>query len=409
MNPILFAIPVFLITILLEAFFAWRKNRMVYDIPDAVTSLHHGVLSQLTGLMFKIVFIGLYVTVYERYRAAALSETSLWVWLFAMLFYDFCYYWAHRFEHEVGVLWAAHIVHHSSEYYNLSTALRQPSTTWLFTWIFFLPLAVAGVPPEVFIGVGLIDLLYQYWVHTELVGKLGWFDRIFSSPSNHRVHHGKNDYCIDKNYGGVFIFWDRMFGTFEEERDDETIMYGIRNPLHSYNPLWGVMHYYHELWQAMQQASGWRAKLGIWIAPPGLWNDAGLAHLETTGMQRFVWHTPAAVRWYVAVQYLLTVPLIMHCIGIGEQLDAMQLTLYLVVLVGTMQVLGALLNMQRNAYLLELVRTVALGLAFFLSPNWFGYGAPVAVKIATLGTMLGSALWIVMIQRNQTGTAGTAA
>ncbi len=405
MNPILFAIPVFLITILFEALLAWRTNRVVYDIPDAVTSLHHGVLSQLTGLMFKIVFIGLYVTVFEHYRSVALSAVSLWVWIGAMLFYDFCYYWAHRFEHEVGVLWAAHIVHHSSEYYNLSTALRQPSTTWLFTWIFFLPLAVIGVPPEVFIGVGLIDLLYQYWVHTELVGRLGWFDRIFSSPSNHRVHHGKNDYCIDKNYGGVFIIWDRLFGTFEEERDDETILYGIRNPLHSYNPLWGVLHYYHELWLASRQASGWRAKLGVWIAPPGLWNDAGLAHLDTTGMQRFVWHTTPAVRWYVAVQYLLTVPLIMHCIGVGEQLNAMQLTLYIALLVGSMQVLGALLNMQRHAGLLELVRTVALGLVFYLSPDWFGYAALAALKVAVLCTMLGSALWITMISRNQTVAA----
>ena len=401
MNPILFAIPVFLVTIVIEALVAYRKNKPVYDIPDAVTSLQQGVLSQLSGLVFKIVFISLYITVFERYRSTTLSVDSLWVWVGAMLFYDFCYYWSHRLEHEVSVLWASHIVHHSSEYYNLSTALRQPSSGWLFGWIFFLPLAVVGVPPEVFIGVGLIDLLYQYWVHTELVGRLGWFDRIFVSPSNHRVHHGKNDYCIDKNYGGVLIIWDRLFGTFEEERDNETIMYGIRNPLHSYNPLWGVLHYYHELWQAAQQASGWRAKLGVLVAPPGGWNDAGLAHLDTTGMQRFRWHTPTSVRWYVAAQYLLSVPLIMHCIGIGEQLTNVQLGLYIGVLIATMQSLGALLDMSRHGYLLELVRTVTLGLAFYLSPQWFGYATPESVRILGLGLMLGSALWLALINKKQ--------
>jgi alkylglycerol monooxygenase len=139
--------------------------------------------------------------------------------------YDFFYYWKHRANHEVRIMWAGHITHHNSEFFNLSTALRQSSTTFFFDWIFYLPMAVVGVPPAMFVGVALIDLLYQYWVHTELVGKLGWFDRVFVSPSNHRVHHGQNDYCLDKNYGGILILWDRLFGTFEDERD-EPISYG---------------------------------------------------------------------------------------------------------------------------------------------------------------------------------------
>ena len=384
---------------MLEALVAYRQKRVVYDIPDAVTSLHQGVLSQLSGLLFKIVFIGLYVTVFEHYRATALSADNVWVWIAALLFYDFCYYWSHRLEHEVGILWASHIVHHSSEYYNLSTALRQPSTGWMLGWIFFLPLAVAGVPPEVFIGVGLIDLLYQYWVHTELVGRLGWFDRIFSSPSNHRVHHGKNDYCIDRNYGGILIIWDRMFGTFEEERTDEIIVYGIRNPLHSYNPLWCVLHYYHELWLAARAEAGWRKKLGVLLAPPGGWSDTGLAHLDTTGMQRFTWPTPTALRWYVALQYLLSVPLFMHCIAIGDALAALPLALYVIVLVATMQILGALLNTSRYAVTLELIRLAAFGLAIYLAPDWFGTLIPVGLKIAVMALMLISALWLLRINQ----------
>ncbi|MBN0802724.1 sterol desaturase family protein, partial [Pseudomonas aeruginosa] len=140
-------------------------------------------------------------------------------------------------------------------------------------WIFYLPMAVAGVPPSVFAGVLLIDLLYQYWVHTEVIGRLGWLDRIFVTPSNHRVHHGQNDYCMDTNYGGILILWDRLFGTFAEERKDEKVIYGVRTPLQSLNPFWGNMHYYIELWQKSKATPGWRAKLGVWLAPPGGWHD----------------------------------------------------------------------------------------------------------------------------------------
>jgi sterol desaturase/sphingolipid hydroxylase (fatty acid hydroxylase superfamily) len=136
----------------------------------------------------------------------------------ALVFYDFCYYWLHRAGHRVAVLWAAHVVHHQSEDYNLSTALRQTSSGFLLGWIFYLPMAVAGVPPLVFGVVALVDLLYQYWVHTQQIGRLGWFDRWFCSPSNHRVHHAVNDRYLDKNYGGILIVWDRLFGSFIERR-----------------------------------------------------------------------------------------------------------------------------------------------------------------------------------------------
>ena len=152
----------------------------------------------------------IYVLVWQHAAVWALPVDSVWVWVGALLAYDFCYYWLHRMGHEVQIFWAAHGVHHSSEEYNLSTALRQTATGSLFGWLFYLPMAVVGVPPLVFAGVGLIDLLYQFWVHTRQVGKLGWFDRVFCSPSNHRVHHGQNDYCIDRNYGGILVLWDRL-------------------------------------------------------------------------------------------------------------------------------------------------------------------------------------------------------
>ena len=168
-----------------------------------------------------------------------------------MLLYDFLYYWLHRAGHEVNILWAAHVVHHQSEDYNLSTALRQTSTGGLLGWIFYLPMALLGFPVSVFVGVALIDLLYQFWVHTEQIGKLGWFDRVFCSPSNHRAHHAVNDRYLDRNYGGILILWDRLFGTFVEEDDRDRPIYGTRSPLRSFNPLWANAEVY---WATLVEA-----------------------------------------------------------------------------------------------------------------------------------------------------------
>jgi hypothetical protein len=167
-------------------------------------------------------------------------------------------------------------VHHQSEDYNLSTALRQTSGGWVAGWIFYLPMALAGVPPLVFAVVALIDLLYQYWVHTQQIGKLGWFDRWFCAPSNHRVHHAVNDRYLDRNYGGILIVWDRLFGSFEPEDEREPCVYGTRAPLHSWNPVWANLQVYWELAKDSWRTTAWADKLGVWFKPPG-WRPADVA------------------------------------------------------------------------------------------------------------------------------------
>lgn len=402
MNPIVFAIPVFLLTIVLEAWLAHRRGLAVYHTADALTSLHLGVMSQVTGLFVKLAMLGIYTAVYERYRFATLADNSIWIWLGALAAYDFCYYWAHRLGHEVSVLWAAHVVHHSSEYYNLSTALRQTSSGWLLGWIFYLPLALAGVSPLVMAGVGLIDLLYQYWVHTELVGRLGWLDRVLVTPSNHRVHHGQNDYCIDRNYGGILILWDRLFGTFVDERDDERIVYGVRTPLRSFNPLWGNLHYYADLWQATRSVRGLRAKLGVWFGPPGGWTGEPLAHFEPAGFQRYDTQLPPALAGYAMLQFALLVPCVSHLIAIGPQLDAAALTLYALLICASTLILGALLEGRRAARRWEQLRALGCGLAFALLPQWFGFDAPLLLRGAVLALLLGGAAWLEKSAGGQT-------
>ncbi|MES2116193.1 MAG: sterol desaturase family protein [Pseudomonadota bacterium] len=394
MNPIVYAIPVFMLTIVLEAWLAHRRGLAAYDVADALTSLHLGMVSQVIGLLTKVFMLGLYTALYQRWHVAALSPASVWVWLAALLAYDFCYYWAHRLGHEVSVLWAAHVVHHSSEYYNLSTALRQTSSGWVLGWLFYLPLAVAGVPPLVMAGVAMIDLLYQYWVHTELVGRLGWLDRVLVTPSNHRVHHGQNDYCIDKNYGGILILWDRLFGTFEDERADETIVYGVRTPLRSLDPLWGNLHYYADLLRATATVRGWRARAAVWLDKPGAWTGQPLAHFDPSRFVRYDAGTPPAIAAYAMLQFAVLVPCVSHLLAIGPALAPAALLLYGAVIVAATMALGALLQGRRGARRWEQLRVLACGSAFALLPSWFGFDAPPALRAAMLAVQAGSALWL---------------
>lgn len=394
MNPIVYAIPVFMLTILLEAWVARRRGVAVYDIPDAITSLHHGLLSQVTNAFTKIATLGIYIAVYEAYRFTEWSMSSIPLWILALVLYDLCYYWAHRMYHEVNVMWASHVVHHSSEYYNLSTALRQTSTGALFGWVFYLPLAVLGIPWQMLVIVGLIDLLYQYWVHTELIGRMGVLDRILVTPSNHRVHHGQNDYCIDKNYGGILVLWDRLFGTFADERDDEKICYGIRKPLHSFSPIKGNLHYYADLWQMSRAAKGWRAKLGVWVAPPGGWTDEPIEHFEPRTFTRFDVQTPAPLRWYVALQSAVLVLFVSHFIGVAKGLDRGTAAVYALGIWVTAVALGALLERFVWGKWLEQVRLLALGVSFAAVPQWFGFEAPLLLKGALLVLCVGSVVWL---------------
>jgi len=259
--------PVFFLLIALELWIGWRRGRMTYRLNDALSSIGLGMLSQLVGGLTKLFTLGIYVWVYEHAALLSLSAGSLWVWGLGLLLYDFLYYWHHRFGHTSALFWAAHAVHHQSEDYNLSTALRQTSSGWIAGWIFYLPMALIGFPPLVFVVVALIDLLYQYWVHTQLIGRLGWFDRWFCSPSNHRVHHAVNDPYLDRNYGGILILWDRLFGSFQDELEAEPCVYGTRDALQSWNPLVANWHVYGDLLRKTGRAHGLLSKLRVWWEP----------------------------------------------------------------------------------------------------------------------------------------------
>ena len=314
-KVIVFATPVFLLLIALELLWSRRRSSRTagqtpYRLNDAINSISLGMLSQLLGVLSKLMGIGIYVLVFSA--VALYPHVEFWnTWygvLLALVFYDFCYYWLHRAGHVVALFWAAHVVHHQSQHYNLSTALRQTSSGFLFGWIFYLPMAIAGVPPIVFGTVALIDLLYQFWVHTEQVGKLGWFDRVFCSPSNHRVHHAVNEPYIDKNYGGILILWDRLFGTFKEEA--EPCVYGTRGSLNSWDPLWANADVYYNLAKESWRTPHWGDKLLLLFKPPG-WQSAEMARLNPkpafTLASVTTFNPPLSKpqQWFAALQFLL--------------------------------------------------------------------------------------------------------
>ncbi|MFN7725588.1 MAG: sterol desaturase family protein [Rubrivivax sp.] len=273
---IVLATPVFLLLMALEFAVGRARGHNTYRLGDTLNSVGLGMLNQLAAVFSRVLSTGLYTWVFGHVALFDLPVDAWWVWVGGLLLYDLAYYWHHRLGHTVAFFWAAHVVHHQSEDYNLGTALRQTGSGWVGGWLFYLPLAVLGVPPLVFGVVALVDLLYQFWVHTQQVGRLGRFDRWFCSPSNHRVHHAVNDAYLDKNYGGILMLWDHLFGSFTDERDDDPCVYGTRSPLRSHDPLRANLQVWADLAHDSWHTRAWGDKLRVWCKPPG-WRPADVA------------------------------------------------------------------------------------------------------------------------------------
>jgi sterol desaturase/sphingolipid hydroxylase (fatty acid hydroxylase superfamily) len=319
-DLVVYAIPFFILAMLLELAYGVANGRNTYRLNDSVSSLFLGVLSQ--ARRFVTLGIGGYVyyLITEYFSLPLMDTSSWWTWVLAMLLYDFCYYWLHRLGHERTIFWAAHVAHHQSEEYNLTTALRQTSTGFLFSWIFFLPMFLIGIPAEVVVTVGSINLIYQFWVHTEHIGKLGWYEWFFITPSNHRVHHAQNDIYLDRNYGGWLIIWDRMFGTFQEELDEEPVIFGIRGPLHSFNPVHALTHIYVDMFKDSWRTARWQDKLKVWVARTG-WQPADVARKwprhknDLATFRKYNPQVPALVSWYGFFQLVSVVLLLGYMQG----------------------------------------------------------------------------------------------
>ncbi len=271
MMILIWAIPIFGITMLLEWRLTMRKEVTGYRAKDSAANITMGLGNLAIMFGTKALSFGVFLLLFQ-YRLFDLPASAWWVWLLLIPCDDFFYYWYHRAGHEVRLFWAAHVNHHSSTTYNLSTALRQSWTGPLVGWIFWIPMPLLGFHPLMIVMAQSISLLYQYWIHTELIEDLGPLEWVMNTPSHHRVHHGSNTRYLDRNHGGILIIWDRLFGTFEPERVRPT--YGLRTNIESHNPIVIAFHEWQAMLRDVRKAETWRGRLGYLFAAPG-WREDG--------------------------------------------------------------------------------------------------------------------------------------
>lgn len=276
-NLIHFAIPFFVITVIVEAILTVKVQLEEYEFKDATTSIAMGLGNVFVGLFTKGVVVTLFMFLYE-YRFFTIPFTW-WAWILILFAEDFVYYWNHRIAHESRLFWASHVVHHSSKKYNLSTALRQTWTGGFYTFIFWLPLVFIGFHPLMIVTQMSISLLYQYWIHTELITKLPkWFEAIFNTPSHHRVHHATNPQYLDRNHAGIFIIWDKFFGTFEPEIEKPT--YGLVSNINTNNPIKVAFLEWAEMFNdVLNSKTSLNKKFLYFLKPPG-WKHDGTGKLS---------------------------------------------------------------------------------------------------------------------------------
>jgi len=365
MNLVLYAVPFFVLALAIELAWGYFRGDNTYRLADTINSLQMGTLSRLRGVLQIGIGGAVYGALTNEFTAFQMNTTEPLVWVLAFIGYDFCYYWSHRMGHEWRLFWASHVAHHQSEEYNLSTALRQTSTGYL-SFIFYVPLYALGFPAYVLITVGSLNLIYQFWVHTEHIRTLGPLEWIFITPSNHRVHHAKNPEYLDRNYGGVFILWDRLFRTFKAEEEQRPCVYGTTEPLASWNPLWANLHIYVAGVKDMIRTRYPTDALRLWFEGPG-WRPRDLRDAPPHDWLAPKFNPPASAfaRAYTFAQFWIAVP-VSFLVLFSEMSREMVLTSAALLAYG-FYVQGTWLEGRAYARVLEWARLIAV-----LLIAWFG-------------------------------------
>jgi sterol desaturase/sphingolipid hydroxylase (fatty acid hydroxylase superfamily) len=281
-DPVGYAVPFFVLLILLEVGLDMREKRQWYEKKEAWASLAMGVGSVFVNLAAKIFYLGIFLYLYENYRLFTLPTDSIAAWVLLFFLDDFSFYWHHRLSHQIRILWASHSNHHSSVSYNLAVALRQSWTEFLYKYLFWLWLPLIGFHPLMVFTMIACSLIYQFFLHTQSVRKLGFLEYVFNTPSHHRVHHATNVQYLDKNHAGILIIWDRLFGTFIEET--ETPIYGLTTNIQTHNPIAIAFAEHRNIWQDLKKAPRWQDKLKYLFYPPG-WSHTGDSQ-TTQSLQR---------------------------------------------------------------------------------------------------------------------------
>lgn len=393
MGLIVLSIPIFFLLIGIELLISKLKHLPYYRFNDAITNLSCGIGSQVIGILIKALTVGGYIFIYNYSPWKGKISTDWWMWILLWFAVDFFYYWFHRLAHQVSILWGSHEVHHQSEEYNLTVALRQAWLQGAFSWVFYLPLAIIGFEPQMFFTIAAINTLYQFWIHTRLIGKLHpAIEFIFNTPSHHRVHHGINPKYIDKNHGGTFIIYDRLFGTFQAE--EEEVVYGITTQPKSWNPLWLNFNYWTQLFKNLSASNSISNTIKMLVLNPG-WKPAELGGIEPfkeiTPQQFNKYNPPVsnALSYYVLLQYILliigtSIFLFSETKPPFSQSVFLKFTVIAYIIFSIVNI-GALLEKKQWGIIAEIVRLILLPIIVFgLMPNLLLLAIALCISLLSL-------------------------
>ena len=385
MNLIALAIPGFFFLIGVEVLAARLMKRKVYRFSDSIADLSCGITQQVVTAFLALVTVAGYIWVYKTFAIFEIDTGWWWAWVICFFGVDFFYYWFHRLSHEIAFLWGAHVVHHQSEEYNLTVALRQSAFQPGFSWLFYLPLAIAGFPPLMFFTLAALNTLYQFWIHTRLIGRMGFLEHFLNTPSHHRVHHGRNEQYIDRNHAGSLIIWDKLFGTFEPEGDE--VVFGVNDALGSYNPVWANFHYYVHTWRRARAFPKFVDRIKVWFLLPG-WTPEGVAKPDGLALDAPK-YDPVAERgviFYVLAQFATMVLLTVGYLFVRPADTGWAPKIALAVfIIGSVAIFNAMLESRAWARMAELLRPLVLvaGALYFLPPAYreLTYVAPAVVYV----------------------------
>lgn len=370
-NPVILSIPLYFLLIGIELVFQLVRKVRIYRTNDAISNISCGISSQVTNAIWGVLSIGMYEYVSHYWSLGTVPDTW-WTWLILFVLVDLMYYWFHRSSHEVNFLWnTAHVVHHQSEDYNLSVALRQSSFGGVFSMMFDLPLALIGFSTYAFLTVKGLNLIYQFWIHTEAIKKLPrWYEYLFNTPSHHRVHHGRNPKYIDKNHAGTLMIWDRMFGTFQAEEEKPT--YGVTKSTNTWNPVWANILPIVDMTKQVAVTPGLINKLKVLFYKPG-WQPQELGGYQAAPQVRpgitgkFNVHPHLPMIRYVFVQFILILAFTAIFLFTARDYDFYPKLLLAGYIMWTIAQLGMLMENRKNWIILEFVRiAVSTFLIYFL-------------------------------------------
>ncbi|TXN36768.1 sterol desaturase family protein [Flagellimonas hymeniacidonis] len=380
-TALLYATPFFILLVLFEVFYGHFVKKQMHNVMDTVSSLSSG----LTNVVKDSLGLGVIIVTYPfllEYLALTEIKTTWLVWLLAFVILDFAGYWNHRLSHHINFFWNQHVIHHSSEEFNLACALRQSISNLLgYFPILLIPAALLGVPHKVIAILGPIHLFAQFWYHTRHIGKMGWLEYVIVTPSQHRVHHAINPEYIDKNLGQIFCVWDRMFGTFQEELEEVPPQYGVLKPANTWNPI--LINFQH-IWRLIQDA--WRTnnywdKLRIWFMPTG-WRPEDIKEKypvsiieDVYNFKKYKPQTSKALKGYVIFQLLATTTLMLFMFYNYAEIGFNGLLLFGAYIFIGIYGYTSLMDKKKYAVWIEIFRSIAGLVLIYVTNDWFGLNA----------------------------------